>query len=189
MGAEPARRGTPAPPEEVAEDTEEKDKRIETSRGERENISFRPTRRRELVDHRYLHLLMHHIPTLIMTAILPPLSGHSALSGHQWEQLELENALHGRRIWSRTTRRRNVAIPDLLRMREMFDRENVSEASSDEPLRVVLRGDGRRQSRASLFPYIHPARYAPDLLHLEMHMMMGELPCAWCAAQPAAEQD
>jgi hypothetical protein len=92
MGAEPARRGTPAPPEEVAEDTEEKDKRIETSRG------------------------------------------HSALSGHQWEQLELENALHGRRIWSRTTRRRNVAIPDLLRMREMFDRENVSEASSDEPL-------------------------------------------------------
>jgi hypothetical protein len=148
MGAEPARRGTPAPPEEVAEDTEEKDERIETSRDERENISFRPTRRRELVDHRYLHLLVHHIPTLIMTADLPPLSGHSALSGHQ---LELENALHGR-IWFRTTSRRNVAIPDLLRMREMFDRENVSEASSDEPLRVVLHGDGRRQSRASLFP-------------------------------------
>jgi hypothetical protein len=126
MGAEPARRGAPAPPEEVAEDTEEKDERIETSRGERENISFRPTRRRELADHRYLHLLVHHIPTLIMTADLPPLSGHSALSGYQWD-FELENDLHGR-IWTRTTRRRNVAIPDLLRMREMFDRENVLEA-------------------------------------------------------------
>jgi hypothetical protein len=187
MGAEPARRGTPVAPEEVAEDTEEKDTRIETSRGERGSISFRPTRRRELVDLRYLHLLVHHIPTLIMTADLPPLSGHIALSGHQ---LELENALHGRTLF-RTTRRRNVATPDLLRMREMFDRENVSEASSDEPLRVVLNGDGRRQSRASLFPYIPPGHYAPDLLHLQMHMMMGELelPCLWCEQAAAAEQD
>jgi hypothetical protein len=106
-----------------------------TSASKRAEVSVKTSlsdhRRRELVDHRYLHLLVHHIPTLIMTADLPPLSGHSALSGHQ---LELENALHGR------------------------------------------------------FPYIPPARYAPDLLHLEMHMMMGELPCAWCA-QPAAEQD
>ena len=92
MGAEPARRGTPAPPEELAEDTEEKDECMETSRGERENISVRPTRRRELVDHRYLHLLVHHIPTLIMPAALPPLSGHIALSG---PQLDLETPLHG----------------------------------------------------------------------------------------------
>jgi hypothetical protein len=149
------------------------------------------TRRRELVDHRYLHLLMHHIPTLIMTANLPPLSGHSALSGHQWSghQLELENALHGR-IWSRTTRRRNVAIPYriLLRMREICDRENVSEAAAGELLRVnvVLRGDGRA-FRSS--PYIHDlVHHIPYILYHSIVPDLLGLPCLWCE-QDNVEQE
>jgi hypothetical protein len=91
--------------------------------------------------------------------------------------------LHGRSLF-RTSRRRNVAIPDLLRMREMFDRENVSEASSDELLRVVLHGDGRT-FRSS--PYIH------DLVHhipytLYHRIVPDLLPCLWCE-QDNAEQE
>jgi hypothetical protein len=115
------------------------------------------------------------------------------------EELERENASHGR-LWPSVGqgRHREPEPYDLLaNLRELIDRENISEAASNELLRgnVVLRGDGRT-FRSSPYihalvhhiPYIPYTLYQPDLLHLDMRNSQRLLPCLWCE-QDNAEQE
>jgi hypothetical protein len=78
----------------------------------------------------------------------------------------------------------------LATLRELIDRENISEAASDELLRgnVVLRGDGRTFRSSPHIPYIHYHQFVPDLLHLQMRVSQRQLSCLWCE-QDNAEQE
>jgi hypothetical protein len=125
MGVDPARRGTPATPAEVAEDTEE---------------------------------------------------------NHAWLGSSVRRPS------------RPLLLAALLRMREVLDRENISEAAAGELLRVnvVLRGDGRTVGqRPSIYiPYHAPDRQYVERGHFHLQMLLPQRqpPCRRCE-QDNAEQE